>query len=531
MVFFCLFMPILGYSQSGFLPVCQRTPEVILAILAETGKEHCTDVTRGDVNSIKSLRLEFYGLHKLKDEDFSNMIGLEVLMLNINNLVEMPVINDSPFLEVLYLNNNNFTDLPENLAQVISRLRILDISYNQFTTLPDVVARNIKNFEEINFKGNPLDLNIVRSEKFLSYDVDLQMVIWQSVPGIDKISIITDWLLEHLQYHSSQLVNFFLHLSEVEEKFILQIPILNVLSMINSDDNILRNIPLWETLKHFETTYPVTKETIEELPHQYLSYLGILIHQLSLSDRREISSDLHTRVFYNINNPEEVYLKIASSLIEDGDAQTSANVAKALGYIRTAESTQLLQRLWEKNPAAPVSVNVAKALGRIRTAESTQLLQRLWEESSDIHEEAAGLEEETQFKSSIGKALVSQNTPEAFTFLRRIVADAPVEVRRKIASRIPKGIRKISLSTSEGIGKYYIIAEVMSRDEDLEVRTHIAEALGLIPVPSSTQLLQRLWEKSSHLHEETANLEEEIQFRITIGESLILQGTPEAFTF
>ncbi len=208
--------------------VCDRTPQVRDAIMAEVEKADCATVTSADLASITSLDLagprkainsldacrESFGrdipahkeemirsvcgpasqvgfadqtaanssggpeIHALQDGDFEGLSGLADLYLQDNWLIELPddLLDPLDSLVWLDLSRNILLELPEGVFDSLTQLQNIYVSGNGLTELPAGLLGAHPELEEVSFSGNRLTelpegfLNASRKLKSASFD-------------------------------------------------------------------------------------------------------------------------------------------------------------------------------------------------------------------------------------------------------------------------------------------------------------------------------------------------------------------------
>ena len=188
--------------------VCDRTPQVRDAIMAEAGKSDCAAVTSADLAAIRSLdlagpRKAITGLdtcrnrigrdipahkemviaspcglssqvvsadqtaasssggpeiHALRDGDFEGLSGLGHLDLKDNWLTELPddVFDPLENLDSLDLTRNILTELPDSVFDGLGQLSAVHVAGNRLSTLPAGFLSGNQALEFLDVSGNRL---------------------------------------------------------------------------------------------------------------------------------------------------------------------------------------------------------------------------------------------------------------------------------------------------------------------------------------------------------------------------------------
>ena len=146
-------------STSDFVSVCDRTPQVRDAIVAEvSGVSDCSDVTANHLAAITRLGVVFKGISTLKVSDFSGLSALEGLYLNGNQLttLEAGIFSDLTALETLLLWGNQFSTLEAGIFSDLTALRELSLSNNQFSTLKVGIFSGLTTLQSVTLANNQL---------------------------------------------------------------------------------------------------------------------------------------------------------------------------------------------------------------------------------------------------------------------------------------------------------------------------------------------------------------------------------------
>ncbi len=115
------------------LPIADRTPQVRDAIVAAAGVNSAADVTAAHLAAITELDLEAENIAALKQGDFDNLPGLELLVLN-----------------------GTFNVLPEGIFDSLTNLKSLGIRSTQLRSLPAGIFDNLTNLINFVIDNTPL---------------------------------------------------------------------------------------------------------------------------------------------------------------------------------------------------------------------------------------------------------------------------------------------------------------------------------------------------------------------------------------
>ena len=156
-----------GDAVSFSLGICDRTPEVETAILAELSHDDCSAVTSAELAGIgftippysgRSIDLSGMGITSLQAGDFSGLSSLTKLGLQNNDLTSLPagVFSGLSSLEYLSLKNNALTSLPEGVFSGLSSLTTLLLDSNDLTSLPEGVFSGLDSLTTLWLQSNDL---------------------------------------------------------------------------------------------------------------------------------------------------------------------------------------------------------------------------------------------------------------------------------------------------------------------------------------------------------------------------------------
>ena len=136
--------------------VCDRTPAVAAALVADGGCETATDA---GLAALRSLSLQEAGVAALRSEDLAGLHGLQVLGLGGNALSELPagLLSAVPGLRFLLLGGNRLSALQSDAFAGLSELRELDLSNNALAELPYGVLSGLSELGNLRLDGNALE--------------------------------------------------------------------------------------------------------------------------------------------------------------------------------------------------------------------------------------------------------------------------------------------------------------------------------------------------------------------------------------
>ena len=163
--------------------ICSRTAEVQTALLDETSRTACADVTATDLVAVISLTVNNYSGTVLDPADFAGLTGLTSLRFS-GDSAQLTTVPDNAFagatalttldfsflekvttvaadafngltaLEKLNLSYNKLETLPEDAFDGLTALRILDLSYNVLTSLHENIFDGLTALEELHLSFN-----------------------------------------------------------------------------------------------------------------------------------------------------------------------------------------------------------------------------------------------------------------------------------------------------------------------------------------------------------------------------------------
>ncbi|RKU15994.1 hypothetical protein C6501_06055 [Candidatus Poribacteria bacterium] len=138
--------------------VCDRTQQVLDAILAAMDVDDCANVASKDMDSITTLMLNDTGITVLQEKDFEGLRGLENLDLHSNSLSSLSVglFDDLRALKTLDMKENSLRSLPDDVFDELRSLKQLDLKDNDLIDLPVGVFDRLNALESLNLTENQL---------------------------------------------------------------------------------------------------------------------------------------------------------------------------------------------------------------------------------------------------------------------------------------------------------------------------------------------------------------------------------------
>ena len=166
---------------TGNFGVCDRTPQVLDALVSAAGVNSCAEVTSAALSQIGELDLTEMGIARLTEDDFAGLTGLETLWLVRNRLTDLPtgvfaelsrlknlslegnelepsvgLFAQLSRLEFLDLDGNHLQDLPPGLFVGLSNLKHLSLLFNRLTNLRPGTFAALSSLEWLDLAGNQL---------------------------------------------------------------------------------------------------------------------------------------------------------------------------------------------------------------------------------------------------------------------------------------------------------------------------------------------------------------------------------------
>ena len=138
--------------------ICDRTQQVLNAILGAMDIDDCANVESDDLDSITALVLSDTEITALQENDLEGLNSLEDLDLHGNSLSSLSVglFDGLRALKTLDLKENSLRSLPVDVFDELGSLRRLDLKDNGLIALPVGVFDGLKALESLNLKGNQL---------------------------------------------------------------------------------------------------------------------------------------------------------------------------------------------------------------------------------------------------------------------------------------------------------------------------------------------------------------------------------------
>ena len=132
--------------------ICSRTLAVQTAILDETSRTACADVTTADLASVTTLVVSAYGPTSIDPADFAGLTGLTSLWIDASP--QLTTVPDNAFdgltaLKEPYLNSNLLTTLDADIFDGLTALDTLYLNRNLLTTLDADIFDGLTALEEL----------------------------------------------------------------------------------------------------------------------------------------------------------------------------------------------------------------------------------------------------------------------------------------------------------------------------------------------------------------------------------------------
>ena len=315
-------LEVLDLSMNKFTKFPDKIPSNIVYLNLEN---NCIHELNANVPNIKKICLTMNGLNLVSDK--SKFTALTTLDISRNNLSKLPDLTKvapniiefngecnffvevpslPPSVKNINLHKNNIHKLPENLALLYPKLKVLDISKNNFETLPDFppsikeITGNQNKISSI----NPCELPKLR-KLFLGYNFLTSLPPYKA-PLLNEIYLNNNLITEiDTSYISSSLKYAFFqnnYISEISDSFFQRCsPIL-----LNFSNNRIRFISNLISDANELTTLCLTMNPIREImiPRIPSSLETIYIGNCDISHTQEkkLFSSFLTQ------NIEEIYL-------------------------------------------------------------------------------------------------------------------------------------------------------------------------------------------------------------------------------
>ncbi len=142
--------------------ICDRTPEVQLAIIDWLGDKACENFTDANLLSLTDFSVEDYPtLISLKSGDFAGMTNILKLRFQRNSLEELPadIFDGLDALTELRIGRNNLTDLPAGIFAGLPNLEVLAADGNYLTSIDADWFDGFEgggSLERVDFVGNDI---------------------------------------------------------------------------------------------------------------------------------------------------------------------------------------------------------------------------------------------------------------------------------------------------------------------------------------------------------------------------------------
>lgn len=131
-----------------------------LADLAKLSLQHdgilIVPLALGQLKNLKFLNLSFNSISNLPSKIFDDLFLLETLILDSNELSELPSLKGLIELHIFSVSNNKLLSLPDNLT-CCTKLKSVDVSGNNITELSNEIPwSNLSNIQHFYLNGNQL---------------------------------------------------------------------------------------------------------------------------------------------------------------------------------------------------------------------------------------------------------------------------------------------------------------------------------------------------------------------------------------
>ena len=140
--------------------VCDRTPAVSAEIARRARVGTCAEVTDEMLGGVFFLGLRGKGITRLRSGDFTGLVALRGLYLNVNQLEELPpdLFQGLPSLLTLWLGYNPLGELPPDIFTGLTNLSSLVLSGAGLAALPPGVFDDLASLERLYLDRNSLEL-------------------------------------------------------------------------------------------------------------------------------------------------------------------------------------------------------------------------------------------------------------------------------------------------------------------------------------------------------------------------------------
>ena len=139
--------------------VCDRTEQVVEALVAATGVATCDEVTAALLARVQVLALRNLGITKLNPWDLEGLVALETLQLSSNPIATLPsdIFVGLVSLRLLELAYTELSVLPIDLFAGLASLRDLRLGDNRIKELPLGIFDGLAGLEGLGLGGNNIE--------------------------------------------------------------------------------------------------------------------------------------------------------------------------------------------------------------------------------------------------------------------------------------------------------------------------------------------------------------------------------------
>ena len=151
-------------EEETFVSVCDRSEYMKEFLQVELNKL-CDLITKEDLTGVTYIDLSQQGISSVETGDFSGLISLEVLRLDQNQIISLPVgifdglVEEGAVYSVLKsfsLSQNELTELPSGIFDGLSSLESLDLYNNQISTIEAGAFDGLSSLEHLYLYGNQI---------------------------------------------------------------------------------------------------------------------------------------------------------------------------------------------------------------------------------------------------------------------------------------------------------------------------------------------------------------------------------------
>ena len=138
--------------------VCDRTPQVRDELVEVTGASGCGAVTDAQLASVTRLDISDSAINELREDDFSGLTSLQILLLYNNSLTELPeeIFGGLKRLEDLWLFRNSLKNPHEGIFDGLSNLKQLLLGGNPFGELPGGIFSGLSRLRHLSLNSSRL---------------------------------------------------------------------------------------------------------------------------------------------------------------------------------------------------------------------------------------------------------------------------------------------------------------------------------------------------------------------------------------